>query len=225
MQCTTKSSRFPDRQPNRITICSVCTCSTSDLTYRRVISAQAHCNSRQFGTKAGAIGSISISPLPSAGPRGWSSRTVAVTANVSIPSVGDLSGRRIYIEDVYPLVDAGRFPVKRIAGEPVEVWADIFRDGHAVLAAELLWRSESIRQMVARPHAAARERPLDGELHADRVRAATSTPSRPGPTLFATWRRDFLAKREAGMDVQLGDRGGPQSAGGAEAARSRRRRA
>src|SRR5437588_5093368 len=64
----------------------------------------------------------------------------AVTANVSIPSVGDILGRRIYIEDIYPLVDAGRFPVKRIVNEPVEIWADIFRDGHAVLAADLLWR-------------------------------------------------------------------------------------
>ena len=67
----------------------------------------------------------------------------AVTANVSIPSVGDLSSRRIFIEDVYPVVDAGRFPVKRIAGEAIEVWADIFREGHPVLAAELLWRPEA----------------------------------------------------------------------------------
>ena len=53
-----------------------------------------------------------------------------MTANASIRSVGDLSRHRIYIEDVYPLVDGGRFPVKRTIGEEVEVWADIFRDGH-----------------------------------------------------------------------------------------------
>src|SRR5262249_15930603 len=62
-------------------------------------------------------------------------RNRAVTANASIRSVGDLSTHRIYIEDVYPVVDGGRFPVKRIVGEEVEVWADIFRDGHVVLAA------------------------------------------------------------------------------------------
>ena len=70
----------------------------------------------------------------------------AMTANVSIPLVGDVSGRRIHIEDVFPLVDAGRFPVKRISGEPVEVWADILRDGHVVLAADLLWRPEQTDQ-------------------------------------------------------------------------------
>ena len=125
-----------------------------------------------------------------------------VTANVSIPSVGDLSGRRIYIEDVYPLVDAGRFPVKRIAGETVEVWADIFRDGHAVLAAELLWRPEAANKwsrvpMLARPN--------------DRW-SANFAPPKPGRYVyaieawtdeFATWRRDFIAKREAGMDLAL----------------------
>ena len=125
-----------------------------------------------------------------------------VTANVSIPSVGDLSGRRIYIEDVYPLVDAGRFPVKRIAGEAVEVWADIFRDGHAVLAAELLWRPEAANKwsrvpMLARPN--------------DRW-SANFAPPKPGRYVyaieawtdeFATWRRDFIAKREAGMDLAL----------------------
>src|SRR5260370_36021429 len=66
----------------------------------------------------------------------------AAIAKARIPSVGGRSGRRIYIEDVYPLVDAGRFPVKRIIDEPVDVWEDIFRHGHAVLAAELLRRPE-----------------------------------------------------------------------------------
>ncbi len=74
-----------------------------------------------------------------------------MTANVSISSVSDLSGRRIYIEDVYPSVDGGRFAVKRIAGEPVEVWADIFRDGHAVLAADLLWRADAADKWARAP--------------------------------------------------------------------------
>jgi len=47
------------------------------------------------------------------------------------------------IEDIYPCVDGGRYPVKRIAGESVEVWADIFREGHDVFAAALLWRPET----------------------------------------------------------------------------------
>jgi starch synthase (maltosyl-transferring) len=125
-----------------------------------------------------------------------------VTANAAISSVGGLSGRRIYIEDVYPAVDAGRFPVKRIVGEPVDVWADIFRDGHALLAAELLWR----------PEAATRWSRVAMRLHTNDRWIASFTPPKPGRYLyaieactdvFATWRRDYRAKRDAGLDVAL----------------------
>jgi starch synthase (maltosyl-transferring) len=125
-----------------------------------------------------------------------------MTANVSIRSVGDLSGQRIYIEDVYPVVDAGRFPVKRVVGEEVEVWADIVRDGHAVLAAELLWRREGADKWFRVAMA----------LHQNDRWTARFTPTEVGRYVyaieawtdaFATWRRDFLAKRDAGMDVAL----------------------
>jgi starch synthase (maltosyl-transferring) len=119
---------------------------------------------------------------------------------VSIPSVGDLSGRRIYIEDIYPLVDAGRFPVKRIVDEPIEVWADIVRDGHVVLAAELLWRLEGADRWLRVPM----------RLHDNDRWNASFTPAKVGryfyaieawTDVFATWRRDFLAKRDAGLNV------------------------
>src|SRR5207253_2137441 len=44
---------------------------------------------------------------------------------------------RIVIEAVYPEIDAGRYPAKRVVGEEVEIWVDIFRDGHDKLAAAL----------------------------------------------------------------------------------------
>ncbi len=121
---------------------------------------------------------------------------------MTIPSIGDLSGRRIYIEDIYPVVDAGRFPVKRIAGEAVEVWVDIIRDGHAVLAAELLWRLETADKW---------SRVAMRAEQNDRW-SASFTPAKPGRYVYAieawtddfgTWRRDFLAKQKAGMDVRL----------------------
>jgi starch synthase (maltosyl-transferring) len=121
---------------------------------------------------------------------------------VSFPVVSDLSGQRIYIEDIYPVVDAGRFPIKRIAGEPVDVWVDIFRDGHAIVAAELLWRLESSAKGARVPM-----RPEQNDRW-----AASFTPLAPGryvyaieawTDVFATWRRDFLAKQQAGLDVSL----------------------
>ncbi len=44
------------------------------------------------------------------------------------------------IENLQPLVDGGRYPIKRVAGEDLVVEADIFKDGHDVVAARLKWR-------------------------------------------------------------------------------------
>src|SRR5262249_31207383 len=107
--------------------------------------------------------------------RGRQKHGRAETANVSMPAAGVLSGRRIYIEDIYPLVDGGSFAVKRIVNEPVEVWADIFRDGHVVLAADLLWRPEGAERWVRVPMQS-----RDNDRW-----AATFTPARVGRHLYA----------------------------------------
>src|ERR687888_890223 len=63
------------------------------------------------------------------------------------PSAGErqlaplLDGRRrVVIESVWPEIDGGRFPVKRVIGEHVRVEADVFADGHDVLTCLLLHR-------------------------------------------------------------------------------------
>jgi hypothetical protein len=52
-------------------------------------------------------------------------------------------GSYIIIQHVEPQVDGGRYPVKREVGDSVHVTAEIFREGHDALGAELLWRKES----------------------------------------------------------------------------------
>jgi starch synthase (maltosyl-transferring) len=49
---------------------------------------------------------------------------------------------RVIIENVWPELDGGRTPVKRLVGDEVEVWADIFSDGHDILRAEVIFRAE-----------------------------------------------------------------------------------
>ncbi len=116
-------------------------------------------------------------------------------------------GPRFRIEDIYPNIDNGRYPVKRIAGEAVEIWADIFREGHDVLAAALLWRRENER--------AWRRAPMLPDSN-DRWRG-TFTPPEPGwyqfvieawTDQFATWRKEFRLKQDAGQDVALEAREG-----------------
>ncbi len=51
---------------------------------------------------------------------------------------------RIAIEAVTPTVDGGQFPVRRIAGEMVNVEVDIICEGHDVLGVVLLWRERGV---------------------------------------------------------------------------------
>lgn len=104
-------------------------------------------------------------------------------------------------------MDGGRYAVKRIAGEIVDVWADIFRDGHDVLAAALIWRREGEPDW----H---RELML---LHSNDRWHGSFVPPEPGYYLFAveawtdqfgTWRKEFTLKRTAGQDVTLEAREG-----------------
>ena len=46
----------------------------------------------------------------------------------------------VIIEAIEPCIDGGRYPVKRVIGQELPVSADIFKDGHDVLAAVLKWR-------------------------------------------------------------------------------------
>jgi starch synthase (maltosyl-transferring) len=52
----------------------------------------------------------------------------------------DTGLRRVIIEGIQPVIDAGRFPIKRIVGDQVVVEADIFADGHDLLGAVLCYR-------------------------------------------------------------------------------------
>ncbi|HSE06579.1 MAG TPA: alpha-1,4-glucan--maltose-1-phosphate maltosyltransferase [Methylomirabilota bacterium] len=49
--------------------------------------------------------------------------------------------RPITIEGVRPAVDDGRHPVKRVVGDALTVTADIFKEGHDVLAASIRFRA------------------------------------------------------------------------------------
>jgi starch synthase (maltosyl-transferring) len=112
------------------------------------------------------------------------------------------AGGAFLIEDIYPSIDGGRFAVKRIAGEPVEVWADIYRGGDGVIAAALVWRRETDQDFQRVPM----------QHHGNDRWAGTFTPPTPGRHVyaieawtddFATWRQGFERGQSAGQDVTL----------------------
>src|ERR1700677_5040947 len=55
------------------------------------------------------------------------------------------------IENITPLIDGGRYPVKRVVGEDLLVEADVFKDGHDVVAAVLKWRKTGAKRWFETP--------------------------------------------------------------------------
>jgi starch synthase (maltosyl-transferring) len=107
-----------------------------------------------------------------------------------------------HIEDIYPIIDGGRFPIKRIHGEAIEIWADIYRDGHEIIDAAIVWRREQDHAWQRAPMAM----DVNDRWH------GTFTPDAIGRYVyaieawtdeFATWRHGFELKLKAGQDVTL----------------------
>jgi starch synthase (maltosyl-transferring) len=107
-----------------------------------------------------------------------------------------------HIEEIFPSIDCGRFAVKRIVGETVEVWADIYRDGHDVVAADLIWRRE--------PESGWQRTPMTH--HGNDRWVGAFVPSQTGrysyaieawTDEFATWRHGFEQKRKVNVATEL----------------------
>ena len=104
----------------------------------------------------------------------------------------------VVIENVNPLIDGGRYPVKRCSGEDLTVEADIFKDGHDVVSAILKWRKAG--------EAAWHETPMTPvPWGMDRWRGQCAffeqgfwevTIEAWGDT-FRSWQHEFQAKHEA----------------------------
>lgn len=109
---------------------------------------------------------------------------------------------RVMIEGVKPEIDGGKFPIKRVIGESVEVEADIFVDGHDDLSGVLLYRHEADSQW--------QEVALEPLVN-DRWRS-TFMVSQLGHyhyrlqawvDHFQTWRAGLLKKIEAGQTAAV----------------------
>ena len=111
---------------------------------------------------------------------------------------------RIQIQAVEPIVDCGRYAVKRTVGDPVEVYATVVKDGHDTLAGAVRVKAPGER--------AWREEPLHS-FGVDRW-GGTFTPDRPGRWQFqvaawtdriATWQDELRRKVDAGQEDLTGE--------------------
>jgi starch synthase (maltosyl-transferring) len=109
---------------------------------------------------------------------------------------------RVVIESVRPEVDGGRYPIKRVVGDEVEVHVDVFADGHDAVSCELLWKFSEDQEWQRVPmdfryndHWVASFRVEKLGRYQYTVRGWTDP--------FLTWKRDLKKRQEAGQDLTI----------------------
>ena len=123
-------------------------------------------------------------------------------AKKSEAALKKLAADRVAIEAVVPELDGGRFPVKRVVGDVLEVEADVFCDGHDKIACALMIRHQDDKAFT--------EVPLEFVVN---DRWAASYPLtrigryvytiRAWRDLFAYWRDEVTKKHDAGLNIGL----------------------
>jgi len=111
----------------------------------------------------------------------------------------------IVIENVQPSVDAGKYAVKRIAGEAVRISADLFKEGHDVLAAGVRWRQLSPARAVSDWHEVAMTPQGNDLWTAEFLLTGCGRYSfyvEAWPDAYRTWASELSRRLEAGQDVR-----------------------
>jgi len=112
------------------------------------------------------------------------------------------SAPQVVIENVTPQLDGGRYPIKRVIGNVIEVSADIFKDGHDLIAARLVYRKPG--------ESAVHYAPLTFRFDPDRWYGLFKADQiglwrydiEAWPDRFGTWRSDLGKRLNAGQDVR-----------------------
>jgi starch synthase (maltosyl-transferring) len=127
-------------------------------------------------------------------------KTSDIAPGTNVPVEG---GRhRVVALAVRPVVDGGRYPVKRVIGDVLQVEADLVADGHDTVAAVLLYRHVDDREWTE----------ISLEHTGNDAWRASFPLSRLGRyrytvrawvDAFASWRRGLQRKFDAGTDVSV----------------------
>ncbi|MEO6830492.1 MAG: maltotransferase domain-containing protein, partial [Acidobacteriaceae bacterium] len=109
---------------------------------------------------------------------------------------------RVVIEAVHPELEGGEYAIQRVAGETVVVEADIFADGHDVIAAHLLFRGPGERTWLTAPMELVNNDRWRGEF-------PVTTMGEYRYTLegwvdpFTTWQNAMKKRLDAGQEVHV----------------------
>jgi starch synthase (maltosyl-transferring) len=109
---------------------------------------------------------------------------------------------RVVIEEVTPAIDGGRYPVKLPRGGTLDIGANVFRDGHDLVAARIIYLAPGEPQW--------RSAPLEYQFGPDRWFGSLKVDAlgrwhygvEAWPDHFGTWRGELQKRIHAGQDVR-----------------------
>lgn len=116
--------------------------------------------------------------------------------------MSDRPPQRVVIRGVQPELECGRFPVKRVIGDTVEVEADIFSDGHDQITSVIRYRHENDEPWFEIPMQALVNDHWRAEFPVEKLGQYIYTIA-AWVDPFLTWYRDFLKRIEADQDVSV----------------------
>jgi starch synthase (maltosyl-transferring) len=123
---------------------------------------------------------------------------IVLSAERSLPRLETYPA--IAIEDVQPELDGGQWPIKRVVGDTIQVSADIFKEGHDLLQARVIYRPLDETFWLEEGMLLVENDRWSGTFRVDRntryvysVLAFTDT--------YASWRADLQKRLAAAQDV------------------------
>jgi starch synthase (maltosyl-transferring) len=120
-----------------------------------------------------------------------------------MPDLQAIEGRRrVAIENVEPIVDCGRFAIKRTVGQKAVVTANVFADGHDVVRAVLLTRKEGAAAWSRTPMTLLGNDRWQAEFILDEIGRYQYTIL-GWVDAFDTWHHDLKKRIEANQDIAV----------------------
>lgn len=110
--------------------------------------------------------------------------------------------KRVWIENVYPEIDDGNFPIKRIVNEKMIVEADLISDSIDEISARLLYKHEQDKKWSSAYFSEPDNDRFKAEFNLKKVGNYQYTIE-AWIDEFSTWKKRFLKKAELGMDIDV----------------------
>jgi len=110
--------------------------------------------------------------------------------------------KRVVVQRVRPDIDCGRYPIKRAVGQSIEVYAEVFADGHDAISASVLYRKVGDKQWRDVPMAHDGNDEWSATFSVDQTGVWEYTVT-GWADRFLTWQRDLKKRFDAGQDLAV----------------------